>query len=215
VNLVIVPEDYEPDSIRSAEEVQQSGYEVMQTDTYVNCPVVPEGTALAGGEELVQGWVKGEEVYYADFGENPLTVEPIWAFITGLDDNGEPTFVEGQNNIIDTVPGQPNYTAFWQVNMVTVPADYEPNSLRSAADVLASGYEITETDMVVNCPVTVVADAVPTTPTGGEDVTAPPAAGGGPGNGGPAMTAWPLVAGLAGLGLLFGGASLAIARRRS
>ena len=31
--------------------------------------------------------------------------------------------------------------------------DYEPNSLKSAADVMASGMEVMPTDLVVNCPV--------------------------------------------------------------
>jgi len=75
--------------------------------------------------------------------------------ITGMDAQGNPQFVEGQNNIIDSVPDDAGYSAFWRVNMVTVPAGFEPNSLTSAADVVASGYEITQTEMVVNCPVTV------------------------------------------------------------
>ena len=169
VQLVTVPDDYVPDSIRSAEEVLDSGYDIAPTDMLVNCPIVPEGTTLEGGEPLVQGWYKGEEVFYPDFGANPATVEPIWVFIHGMNADGTPDLVEGQNNIIDTVPGEADYTAFWRVNMVTVPEGYEPNSIRSAADVIAAGFEITQTDMVVNCPVVEVAAA-----PGGQPVTQPP-----------------------------------------
>ena len=41
---------------------------------------------------------------------------------------------------------------------MTEPEGYAPISIRSAADVMASGFTITPTDMVVNCPVTFVAE---------------------------------------------------------
>jgi len=166
VVFVTVPDDYEADSIRSAEEARDSGYETETTDMFVNCPIVPAGTTLEGGKELVQGWNDGEEVFYPDFGANPPTTAPIWVFIHGMNADGTPDFVEGQSNIIDTVPGDADYTAFWRVNMVTVPEGYEPNSIRSAADVLAAGFAIAETDMVVNCPVTEVAAAPGEAPSG-------------------------------------------------
>jgi hypothetical protein len=168
VTLVTVPEDYVPDSITSLQEIEDAGYETTATDIFVNCPIVPEGSTLEGGKQLVQGWHDGEEVYYPDFGANPPAVAPIWVLIHGMNADGTPDFVEGQHNIIDTMPGDTDYTAFWRVNLVTVPGDYEANSLRSAADVLSAGYEINQTDMVVNCPVVTVAaaPAPPTTGTG-------------------------------------------------
>ena len=159
VMLVTVPGGYEPDSITSKAELDAAGYVVTATDMLVNCPIVPKGTTLEGGEDLVQGWHDGEEVFYPDFGLNIAIAIPIWAFITGMDDQGNPQFVEGQSNIIDSVPGDSGYSAFWRVILVTVSEDYEPNSIRSAADVLASGLTTTVTDLVVNCPVTLVADA--------------------------------------------------------
>lgn len=155
VMLVTVPEDYEPDSIRSAAEVQAAGYEITAPGMFVNCPIVPQGTMLEGGEALVQGWYKGEAVFYPDFGANPPSALPIWAFVTGMDADGNPQFVEGQNNVIDSVPDDEGYSAFWRVNLVTVDEGYEANSITSAQGVQDSGFEIAETDMVVNCPVTV------------------------------------------------------------
>ncbi len=211
VVFVTVPDDYVPDSIRSAQDVSASGFEQTTTNMLVNCPLVPEGTTLETGKELVQGWHNGQAVFYPDFGANPATVAPIWVLIHGMKADGTPDFVEGQNNIIDTVPGQTDYTAFWRVNIVTVPDGYEPNSLRSAADVLAAGYQITETDMVVNCPVVQVAAA-----PGAAPVTAPPSAGSGGGGG--SSTPWLAIfvaAGLAALALVTGGAGFAYARRKS
>lgn len=153
VQLVTVPEDYEPDSIRSRDEVEMGGYEITPPGIYVNCPVVEADAMLEGGEELVQGWYRGEEVFYPDFGPNPPAAIPIWAFATGMDDDGNPLFVEGQHNIIDAVPGDMDYSAFWRVNLVMVDDSYEPDSLRSADDVASAMWEVTETDLVVNCPV--------------------------------------------------------------
>ena len=153
VNLVTVPEDYEAESITSAAEVMESDYEIAKPGLYVNCPVVPRGSTLEAGEELVQGWYKNEDVFYPDFGMNRPAAIPIWAFITGMDASGAPQFVEGQSNIIDSLPGDDEYSAFWLVNLVTVPDDYEANSITSAEEVTASGYEVTETEILVNCPV--------------------------------------------------------------
>ena len=153
VNLVVVPEDYEADSIKSREEVESSGYDTMIPGLFVNCPVVPEGSTLENGEPLVQGWHKGDPVFYPDFGFNGPFAIPIWVFITGMNADGTPQFVEGQNNIIDSLPGDAGYSAFWQVNMVMVDGDYEPNSITSAADVAASGNDVMVADLVVNCPV--------------------------------------------------------------
>ncbi len=154
VTMVTVGEGYEPDSIKSKADLDRAGLTMTETEMFVNCPVVPAGSTLEGGEALVQGWFKGDAVFYPDFGANPPTALPIWVFITGLNADGTPHFAAGQNNIIDSVPGDEGYSAFWRVNMVTVPDGYESNSIRSAADAVSSGFEIQETDMVVNCPVT-------------------------------------------------------------
>lgn len=153
VNLVTVPEDYEANSIHSATDLQAMSYPTETPGLLVNCPVVPAGSTLEQGEELVVGWYRDQHVYYPDFGENPAVAIPIWAFITGMDDDGNPVFVEGQNNIIDSLPGDAGYSAFWAVNLVVVDDTYEANSITSAADVAASDFEVLQPGLVVNCPV--------------------------------------------------------------
>ena len=153
VNLVTVPEGYVADSIKSFDDLMASGFEITPTSIFVNCPVVPAGSTLETGQELVQGWYKGEEVFYPDFGPNPAATLPIWAFITGFDGDGNPQFVESQNNVIDLVPGDDGYSAFWEVNLVIVPEGYVANSVTSRADVEAMGWEIVKPGIVVNCPV--------------------------------------------------------------
>lgn len=76
---------------------------------------------------------------------SPITIsgatQPWWiarfrrhrsAFITGFDAEGNPQFVHGQNTVIDSVPGEPNYTAFWDVRLAVVPEDYVANTIKSA-----------------------------------------------------------------------------------
>jgi hypothetical protein len=153
VMLVSVPAGYRANELKSASAVMAAGYGITETNMFVNCPVVAKGTTLEGGEKLVQGWYKDEEVFYPDFGINPPVAIPIWAFATGMDAQGNPKFVQGQSNVIDSTKGDPGYSAFWRVNLVMVPETYTANSIKSAAAVRSSGHTVTQTDLVVNCPV--------------------------------------------------------------
>jgi predicted lipoprotein with Yx(FWY)xxD motif/plastocyanin len=167
VNLVTVPADYQADSIRSQADILAGGFAMEQTDILVNCPIVPPGSTTQTGIPLTQGWYKDRHIYYFDFGPNPAATAPIYALITGKDAQGNPQFVTGQHNIIDVVPGEEGYSDFWKVNLVTVPAGYVAETLKSAADVMATDYEMTATDIVVNCPVV----GFPQTTNGGSGQT--------------------------------------------
>ena len=160
VTFVTVPADYTANSITSADELAQMGYPQTAVEMYVNCPIVPAGSTLAEGGDLVQGWYKGQSVFYFEFGLNPPVTAPIYVLVTGFDADGNPQVVDGQANIIDVIPGNDGYSAFWKVNFVTVPADYTANTITAAADLLAMGYDITTTDVVVNCPVIRTDDAM-------------------------------------------------------
>lgn len=153
VNLVTVPNDYAANTLKSRDEIVNSGYDIQAVDMFVNCPVVPAESRFEGGEQLVQGWYRGQQVFYPDFGANPSAAVPIWAFITGIDSGGNPQFVKGQNNIIDLAPDDAGYSAFWRVNLVMVDDGYEANSITSREEIQASAFEVTQTDLLVNCPV--------------------------------------------------------------
>jgi D-ribose pyranose/furanose isomerase RbsD len=148
VHRVTVPDGYVPDTIRSVAQLESSGYPIEALEMFVNCPVVPEGSTLANGPALTQGWYRGQTVFYPDFGLNPVQTAPIYVLVY---DDG--MMVPGQQNIINTVPGMAGYSAFWRVHMVTVPDDYEVNSLTSAAALVAAGYPMQATAIIVNCPV--------------------------------------------------------------
>jgi hypothetical protein len=103
-------------------------------------------------QPVVLGFYEGKTVRYFNFGPIKLKpgnkVEPIWTFTNGA---------TGQRNIIDTVPGEKDYTPLWQVNQVTWAAGKTRRVLKSADAVrkaLAAGeLEIKQTATVVNCPV--------------------------------------------------------------
>lgn len=163
VTFVTVPEDYEANAITAAQDLIDAGYEQTVPGVYVNCPIVPAGSTLSeGGSDLVAGWYKGQEVFYFNFEQPTVQTAPIYAFVTGFDENDEPVFVEGQQNIIDVIPGDENYSSFWDVQMVVVPEDYEANTITSADEVMAAGYEIMSAGLLVNCPVVRTDDAVAT-----------------------------------------------------
>ncbi len=98
----------------------------------------------------VDGWYKGGNVSYLDYGPVLNVSLPILAFFQAASPD---TPVTGQRNIIDTIPGQPGYSDFWRVHKVFVPANYVANSIQSFEEAVASGYKIQATDTIVNCPV--------------------------------------------------------------
>jgi hypothetical protein len=91
----------------------------------------------------------GEKIQYYNFDVQPRTPAPIYAFFT--EGSGAP--VAGQLNVVDVVPGDAAYNDFWQVQMVMVPAGYVANSITSYAEIMAAGYPVQPTTMLVNCPI--------------------------------------------------------------
>jgi len=91
----------------------------------------------------------GETVQYYNFDVQPLQTAPIFVLFR----EGEEAPVADQLNIIDVIPGDDHYSDFWHVHRVTVPAGYEANTVTSLAELMAGGYPIERTNMVVNCPV--------------------------------------------------------------
>ncbi|MGH7719284.1 MAG: hypothetical protein ACREON_10620 [Gemmatimonadaceae bacterium] len=119
--------------------------------------------------EIERVWFDGRIVYAVESGEvalefdehrtvrgNTVAQEYQVVYAVELDDRGklmdgkEPERVEGQYNIYDSVPGMEKYSPLWQFNYVVVPRDYEPNTLRSDADCLGSGYPIRKSTIVEN-----------------------------------------------------------------
>ena len=106
------------------------------------------------GQVMERVWFDRKVVFAVDLGEvevDPARVKVAQeyqvVYAVDLDEDGRARpetkqQVQGQLNIYDTVPGMDRYSPIWQFNYVVVPREYAPNSLRSEADCLASGYPI-------------------------------------------------------------------------
>lgn len=103
-------------------------------------------------QPVVQGFVDGKTIRYFDYGPIKLRpgneLAPIWTVTNGA---------AGQHNIVDVVPGDPDYTPLWQVVEVTWAPGKKPRLLKSAGDVkkaeAAGEVRLKTTKTVVNCPV--------------------------------------------------------------
>lgn len=91
----------------------------------------------------------GEVVQYYNFDVQPTTPAPIYALFK----EGASSPVSGQLNVVNVIPGDPGYNDFWQIYKVTVPSDYEANTVTSYQEIMDAGYPIEETNMIVNCPI--------------------------------------------------------------
>ena len=91
----------------------------------------------------------GSHVKYYNFDVLPEQAADIFVLFR----EGEMMPVPNQLNIVDSIPGDPDYNDFWLVHKVTVPADYVANTITSEDEVIASGYPVEATDTIVNCPI--------------------------------------------------------------
>lgn len=91
----------------------------------------------------------GQVVRYYNFDVLPAAPAPIYVLYR----EGETEAVSGQANVVDAIPGDPGYSDFWRVVRVTVPRGYVANTVTSRAQIVAAGYPMEETSLVVNCPI--------------------------------------------------------------
>jgi hypothetical protein len=109
-------------------------------------------SAAVAKKPITSGFYRGQTIGYYDFGPIKLKpgnkLAPIWTVTNGA---------RSQHNIVDTIPGQADYTPLWQLNKVTFKPGVTPHLLRSRADVEAAknrgDVTVVATSTVVNCPV--------------------------------------------------------------
>jgi len=129
---------------------------------------------------LVKGLYDGKDVFYitteasdstianglSTFTNFPVTFAPalgkaptsslanIYAFKNGVKGGGVLGF---QPNVVDSIPGQPNYSPLWKVNLVEWKDASNATILGSESDIMnafdAGKITITPTKVVVNCPI--------------------------------------------------------------
>ena len=89
----------------------------------------------------------GQVVQYYNFDVQPVTPAPIWVLFREGED------APAQSPVIDVIPGDEGYNDFWGMIKVSVPADYEANSVTSLAGITEAGYAMENTGIIINCPV--------------------------------------------------------------
>ncbi|MCB0807559.1 MAG: hypothetical protein KDC05_17325, partial [Bacteroidales bacterium] len=173
VHKVTVPSGYVANMVSSYDEIMNMGYDIMPTETLVNCPVVPDGSTANlrynndESNELVRGWYKGKVVYYFSFFEKDLMVNPdnpavpiSDIYVTFNINPGEPgggppsgfvteTGSMQTHNVLQTLPESAAYSPLWDVNIYDN-ADFDMVmdwGTATSANILAMGAA------TVNCPV--------------------------------------------------------------
>ena len=91
----------------------------------------------------------GKPVRYYNF--DVQTTTPAAVYVLYREGEGKP--VEGQLDIIDTLPGETGYNDFRQVWKVTVPKDYAANTVVDAGVLKDAGYKMEQTPVLRNMPV--------------------------------------------------------------
>lgn len=149
---VTVPPDYEANSITSVQELLVEDWPQQPTGELYNIPVVFDNAVLQGRDhDPINLWLNGETVTAFNFGQNPAETAPIYVLVEGFDDDGSPIRI-GHPSVIEIMHDDEGYSDFWQLVFVTVPADTEPNSIRSIDELLAVATELTPSERVINCP---------------------------------------------------------------
>jgi hypothetical protein len=116
--------------------------------------------ALAAGRTfpLFPYWADGHELTWYNFGARSpaqngrVAVQPVWLITAGPDAKGQPAPLVGQGAIFDVDAGEPGYSDLWRVVWVQAPAGYQPNGIRSLAQIEQAGLPQTPTDTYINCP---------------------------------------------------------------
>lgn len=80
-----------------------------------------------------------------------MSAEEVASVYLLVGDDGKP--IADQLPLIETLPGQDGYSDLRAVTRVTVPDEYDANTLTSVSDVEDAGFDLDETDEVWNMPV--------------------------------------------------------------
>jgi hypothetical protein len=176
VNKVTVPSNYVANTIVSTEQILSGGYTIEETNTIVNCPIVPDNSSAmlrynaSEDTSLSRGWYDSTVVYYFNFAEAPIMADgngmvplsPI--YVTFNINPGEPgggppsgfkTDSTGRtHNVPSTLPGDATYSPLWFVNIYDNEDFDMVHDLSSAenATILVTGAAN------VNCPIVSVSN---------------------------------------------------------
>jgi len=160
---VLVPDDIEPNSIRSIEDIETAGFEQVRTSMIINCPIVPYGSTANVGANERTGWYEDQYVQYFTFEalntnvRNPGVLDVPYAIARVVFEDNDPDKgikldSSGNNhNVFDTIPGDDLYRALWRIDPVAESAFDQIHDWASSK--AAPDAELDMPQMFVNCPV--------------------------------------------------------------
>jgi len=133
----------------------------VQTNIFLNCPVVPVGSTIDPGSAPVEEalW-EGHRVNIVpyDIEDGPFNPQILFKF----EDSGG-TVLGAPHLVASRAPGTPFYSSIWELWTVHVPDGFDVTTIRSAAGVRSSGFPITSSGIRLDCPAVAV-DGVPIPP---------------------------------------------------
>ena len=164
--MVLVPDDYEPNSVRSLDGIKAAGFELERTSTIINCPLVPYGSTAELAKWESVGWYKGKHVQYFTFDSteisvlNPGPLDIPYAVVRVVFQDNDPAKgmktepdTGNTHNVFDTLPGDELYRSLWRHDFVDEAefdsiSDWESSKAAREADVDMD-------NILVNCPVVI------------------------------------------------------------
>ena len=163
---VLVPDDYEVNSLRSLADIESSGYELVRTGTIINCPLVLFGSKAELANRDSVGWYKGQHVQYFSFEvqrvsvatDGPLDVP--YAVVRVIFEDNDPSkgmkldaSTGKTHNVFDTIPSDDLYRALCRHDFVDSAGFDSVHNWESSK--AASKVDIDMDNILVNCPVVI------------------------------------------------------------
>src|SRR5438132_1815066 len=133
----------------------------VQTNIFLNCPVVPVGSTIDPGsspveEALWEGHLVNIVPY--DIEDGPFNPQILFKF-----EDSAGNVLGAPHLVASRAPGKPFYSSIWEVWTVHVSDGFDVTTIRSAADVKSSGFPIPSSGIRLDCPAVAV-DGVPIPP---------------------------------------------------
>ncbi len=163
---VLVPDDFEPGSIRSLDDIEAAGFELERTGTIINCPIVPYGSTARLADRDTTGWYKGKHVSYFVFDVteasivNPGALDVPYAVVRVIFEDNDPAKGTKEDpdtgeshNVFDTLPGDELYRSLWRFDFVDE-AEFDSVSDWKSSKA-AREADIDMDHVLVNCPIVV------------------------------------------------------------
>ena len=136
----------------------------FQTNIFLNCPVVPNGSTVdPGSAKPEQAFFEGQGVTIVPYDVDDGFAVPQILF--KFEDNfGNTLPIGGPPHLVASrLPGDPFYTAIWELWTVKAPTGVDVTTLKNKADFIDSpngvpkpGFKVTSSGIRLNCPVIAV-----------------------------------------------------------